>query len=82
MKSSLYRKQNAIAYAFVTPAVVIFLLFTMIPFVTALLAGFSDFNLVNRWDWVGLDNFRYIFHDAFFLRSWPWMCRSCWYFPF
>ena len=69
MKRSLYRKQNAIAYAFVTPAAVVFLLFTMIPFVTAMLAGFSDFNLVNRWDWVGLDNFRYIFHDAFFLRS-------------
>ena len=66
---SVKAQQAIIAYLFLLPAVAVFVTFTVIPFFTALYAGFTDYNMVNRMDFLGLENYIYIMTNGYFLRS-------------
>lgn len=54
--------QTRSAYIFLAPAILLFLLFVLIPAVTQIIFGFykTDFN---SWEWVGLANYVKVFTD-------------------
>jgi multiple sugar transport system permease protein len=50
-------RKNASVYGLIAPYFLLFFMFTVIPVVMALPIGFTDFNMVQFPQWVGLDNF-------------------------
>lgn len=56
MKSFAF-KNNLIGYTFISPFVLGFLFFTLIPVVTSLYFSFTDYDLLSTPSWVGLDNY-------------------------
>ncbi|PRC94506.1 ABC-type sugar transport systems permease component [Solimicrobium silvestre] len=57
------------AYLFLTPALVLLVLFSFWPVGFGSFLAFTDFSLVKETHWVGLDNFRYIFDNEMFLTG-------------
>ncbi|WP_251549021.1 carbohydrate ABC transporter permease [Neobacillus muris] len=50
-------KENLTGYAFISPFVIGFLAFTLIPIVTSLYLSFTNYNLFSTPKWIGLDNY-------------------------
>ncbi len=72
VKSASLRKQarqNYLAhYAMLAPFVMAFVLFTIVPILTAILLGFTDFNMVQFPNFVGLNNYiRLLFEDDVYI---------------
>lgn len=66
----LFKSDNFAGYAFVGLWIIGFLLFTLVPMLTSLYYSFTDYDLLSKEKWVGLDNFITIFtKDANFLKS-------------
>lgn len=65
------RSRNIIkGYVFISPWLIGFLLFTLIPFVVSLYLSFTDYDVFNSPKWVGLDNYEYAFNgDPDFWKS-------------
>ncbi|MEK8130711.1 sugar ABC transporter permease [Paenibacillus filicis] len=57
------RHQARTAYLFITPTVLLFVVFTVIPVVMALYLSFTNYDVLSRNDWVGLDNYRRLAED-------------------
>ena len=71
-KSSFYRfihNENTVGYVFSAPFIIGFLGFTIIPMIFSMYYSFTDYNLVNQENWVGLSNYTRLFTDARFLKS-------------
>jgi multiple sugar transport system permease protein len=63
-------RDNLAGYAFISPWLVGFLLFTVVPMIISLAISFMKYDLVNRPAWVGAANFVRLFaRDPRFLRS-------------
>lgn len=61
-------KQNKGIYGLIAPYFILFAIFTVIPVCIALPMGFTNFNMVQFPQWVGLDNFYALFlEDEVFL---------------
>jgi multiple sugar transport system permease protein len=61
-------------YFFITPALVLLLLFSLIPIIVSLIISFTDINIVGLADWsqihfIGIENYVAIFQDPIFLKS-------------
>lgn len=71
------RARTALTYAvFVTPALIFFTLIIVVPFLRAILFSFQDWNGISPViGWAGWDNYRNIFHDASFFRSFNFTLR-------
>lgn len=54
---------------YLTPYIFGLLVFTMIPFLASLYLSFTDYNLMSRPVWTGLENFRDLMSDRTFKRS-------------
>lgn len=54
------------AYAFMTPALVILLIFTIFPILYSLVLMFYNYSVVGETKFVGLGNFRRLFNDRVF----------------
>ena len=66
------RKENWIGWAFVLPALIVFLAFVVFPFVTSLLLSFTEWNFLSGLKgikFVGLQNFREILKDEHFFAG-------------
>ncbi|MGF7049390.1 multiple sugar transport system permease protein [Paenibacillus sp. DS2015] len=61
MRRNLSLKTNITGYAFISPFVIGFLAFTLIPMVISLYLSFTSYNLFTSPKWVGLDNFEKMF---------------------
>ncbi|MFC3746409.1 carbohydrate ABC transporter permease [Paenibacillus sp. GCM10012306] len=57
------RHQARTAYFFITPTLLLFLVFTVIPVVMALYLSFTNYDVLSRNDWIGLDNYRRLIDD-------------------
>lgn len=61
-----------LAGLFIAPAAIIILLFYVIPFILTVALSFTDMNVMkfgfDRADWVGLENFRFIFQSRWTFR--------------
>lgn len=62
------RKDGPAALAFLSPAIVTFLVFVLAPTAGVLYLSFYDWNLLSDGTFVGLDNFERLFHDERLLR--------------
>ncbi|WP_248924986.1 carbohydrate ABC transporter permease [Paenibacillus hamazuiensis] len=65
------RKESLTGYAFVFPAVVLLIVFLLVPFLLAIALGFTKFNLLRPEDisFIGLRNYLDIFQDKLFYKS-------------
>ncbi len=63
------RRQTLIAYAFLFPTLLIFVVFRHGPAVASLLLGFFNWTIVDTPEFVGLDNYTRLAHDDIFWRS-------------
>ncbi len=51
------------SYQLMAPFMLLFLLFTLIPVVAAIVLSFTDFNMLSMPDWVGFQNYERLFLD-------------------
>ena len=65
----LGRHQARAGLIFVAPAMVLFLIFTTLPFVGALALSFTDYDILTPPSWTGLENYARLLDDATFLTS-------------
>lgn len=63
------RKATLTAYLFLAPAIVLLLVFSFWPVGFGSYIAFTQYNLIEAPQWVGLDNFRELFGDELFLIS-------------
>lgn len=60
-KISLARREELAAYAFVAPWILGFLIFTVGPMLSSLFFSFTDYNIVDAPNWIGLANYTRVF---------------------
>jgi multiple sugar transport system permease protein len=63
------RNETRAGYAFVAPAMVLFLVFTLLPVLFALGLSFTDYDILTTRAWTGLDNYRRLLSDAVFTQA-------------
>lgn len=56
-------KRYKVGYFMVAPFMLLFFVFTIIPVVASLFVGFTDYNMLEVPNWVGLDNYITLFLD-------------------
>jgi multiple sugar transport system permease protein len=54
-------KENLKGYAFISPFIIGFLAFTLIPIITSLYLSFTNYNLFSTPSWIGLENYKKMF---------------------
>lgn len=59
-------RKNLIAYSFILPNLLGFVIFTLVPIAFSLALAFMSWDGANRVTWVGLDNFRHLMEDETF----------------
>lgn len=71
IKNSLKEiKHSRECYLMLAPFMIFFIIFTVIPVAMSIPVAFTDFNMVQTPDFVGLENFRNLFlNDRIFLKS-------------
>jgi len=75
VKSRVFTRANVVLYLMVAPAVVLYTVFHYIPLPGIVLA-FADFRVSGFREWVGLENFEYLFSLKYF-----WLAfRNNWFF--
>ena len=57
------------AYAFLAPALLLFVVFTVAPFILSFVFAFTDYNGVEFSGFVGTENFKLILQDKYFMSS-------------
>ena len=68
--SPLARRRALMAYVFLFPAVILLAVFTLVPFVQAIVLSFQDWDGVSAsTSYVGLDNYKFVLHDTVFWSS-------------
>lgn len=60
-KLSLARREALTAYAFISPWLIGFLVFTIGPMLASLYYSFTDYNIIDPPKWIGLDNYAKVF---------------------
>jgi fructooligosaccharide transport system permease protein len=70
-KNKIKWKENVVAYTFLGPALLLLLLFLIIPAIMSIYYAFTDYYLLtpDMRKFVGLDNFINLFKDPIFLKS-------------
>jgi len=63
------RRQALAGYLFVSPAMLIFFVFTLLPVAYAFYLSFTNYDVFTRQDWVGTANYTDIFEDEIFLTA-------------
>ena len=64
-----WRNSQKSAYLFLLPWLIGIVAFSIIPMLNSLRYSFTDFNLFNEAQWVGLRNYQKMFDDARFVQS-------------
>ena len=63
------RRRNLIAYLFLLPYLIIFVLFLLLPAIAGFGVSFTDWRILGDPHWVGFDNFVSIFKDQMFWQA-------------
>ena len=71
-----FGNQNVMGRVFTAPPVFLFFLFTFIPIIMAVVISFTDYDIVNAPQFVGLYNYRKMINDEFF---WIALKNTCVY---
>ena len=73
------RRHNGAGYMFLSPWLIGFFLFTLLPILASLFLAFTQYDILTPPEWIGLDNFdKMLFHDRRFWRS----IRATFYYVF
>lgn len=67
--SKTARREEIIGYLFLLPNMIGFLVFILIPVVYGLLLSLTNYDGFNQFKFIGLDNFKKLFSDAYFYTS-------------
>ena len=67
--SKTKKRQTLKAYGFMTPALIVILIFTIVPIIGSLVLMFYDYSVLGQTKFVGLKNFVRAFNDRVFLIS-------------
>jgi multiple sugar transport system permease protein len=65
----LNRHQARTAYLFITPTMLLFLVFTVIPVAMAFYLSFTNYDVLSHMNWVNLDNYRRLFQDDLYWQT-------------
>ena len=68
-KRSLFFKQRLMGYIFLLPTAVLFLIFTVVPFIMAFYLSFFEYNLLEVGESVGFEYYRTAFSNIEFMKS-------------
>jgi multiple sugar transport system permease protein len=68
-RKKLGRHEARTAYLFITPTMLLFTVFTVIPVVMALYLSFTDYDVLSRMNWVGLDNYERLLRDDLYWQT-------------
>jgi multiple sugar transport system permease protein len=66
---SRFRQSNLAGYLFISPWLIIFILFTLVPIAISLWLAFTDYDILGDWQFIGLDNFQRMTKDVRYLHS-------------
>ena len=66
---TMERKEAWYGYAFISPWIIGFLVFTLGPLVASLYLSFTDYNLLQAPNFIGFNNFKQMMTDASFWKS-------------
>ena len=69
LHSKTQRRDLVKGLLFILPAVIGFLAFTVYPIFQSLYYSFTDYNVLQSPTWVGLENYKDLFHDRLFIIS-------------
>jgi multiple sugar transport system permease protein len=79
-RSAAHRKRdNLSGYLFISPWLIGFFVFTLLPLVGSLYLAFTDYNLTSSPEWIGVENFRRMFFDD--VRYWK-SVKATFYYVF
>lgn len=67
--TKMARREEIAGYLFLLPNMVGFLVFTLVPVVWGLLLSLTNYDGFNKAEFVGLANFKKLFHDGYFYTS-------------
>ncbi|MDQ3811606.1 MAG: sugar ABC transporter permease [Chloroflexota bacterium] len=69
-------------YLFIAPAMVIFIVFTLLPVAVALYLSFTNYDVFTRREWIGAANYGEVFEDELFWRAlWNTATYTVWTIP-
>lgn len=68
IRLSIGQREAGTAYLFILPWIIGFIIFTIGPMVASLYFSFTNYNIVDPPQWVGLRNFIKLFHDELFAQ--------------
>ena len=68
------RRDNINGFLFALPWIIGFVCFSLIPLLTSFYYSFTSFNPVKPPEWIGLENFKYIFQDPLVFKSLKILC--------
>lgn len=60
------RQQTANGWLFLAVPITLFVVFLLLPIIIALVLSLSDYSIIGKLSWVGLDNYAQIYHDPYF----------------
>lgn len=60
---SRFGQNNLVGYLFISPWLIGFLLFGLIPIVISFGLAFTNYHILRGWDFIGLDNFHRMFYE-------------------
>jgi multiple sugar transport system permease protein len=73
------KRDNLSGYLFISPWLIGFFVFTLLPLVGSLYLAFTDYNLTSSPEWIGVENFRRMFFDD--VRYWK-SVKATFYYVF
>ena len=79
---STERRQAVAGYLFISPAMLIFFIFTLLPVAYTLFLSFTNYDVFTRMDWIGARNYEDVFQDELFWRAlWNTATYTLWSIP-
>jgi multiple sugar transport system permease protein len=66
--SKLFDSEKSVAWIFIFPALLGIIIFIIIPVICSFGLSFSKWDLLNRIQFVGFDNYKHLFNDALFYK--------------
>jgi len=67
--SALQKRENRWGYLFILPNFIGFALFTMVPIIIAFIFSLSNYDVVSRFTFIGLENYFKLLQDRIFIKS-------------
>jgi multiple sugar transport system permease protein len=77
--SARRRRDNISGYLFISPWLIGFFVFTLLPLIGSFYLAFTDYNLTSAPEWIGLQNFQKMFFDD--VRYWK-SVKATFYYVF